>query len=109
MNTITFVLLGLVMSVSVGALLALILTSGMNDGILRVIIAIIISLVVGFGFIFCMKEYREHEEKKWNNGFCTACNTEWHFQSAAKGKNSTIYYYVCDNGHIFKTDCFFQK
>lgn len=109
MNTITFVLLGLAMSISVGAFVALIVTSGMNDGIPRVITAIIISLAVGFGFIFFMNKHCKHEEKRWNNGFCTTCNTEWHFQSASKYRSSTTYYYTCENGHIFETDCLFQR
>ena len=109
MSIIALVLLSLVMSISVGALLALILTSGMDNGIPRVIVSIILALAIGFGFVFLMNEYRKYEEKRWNNGVCTICNTEYHFQSAAKGKSSTTYYYVCENGHIFETDCFFQK
>ena len=109
MDIITFVILGLVMSISVGALLALILTSGMDDGIPRVIVSIILALAIGFSFIFLMNEYREYEEKRWNNGICTECGTKWHFQSAAKGGSTTTYYYICDNGHIFETECLFQK
>ena len=109
MDTITFIVLGLVMSISVGALLALILTSGMSDGMPRTITVIILSLVIGFGFIFIMNEYRKYEEKRWNNGICAECGTEYHFQSAAKGKSSTTYYYICNNGHIFETDILFQK
>jgi hypothetical protein len=81
----------------------------MDDGIPRVIVSIILALAIGFGFVFLMNEHRKYEEKRWNNGVCTICNTEYHFQSAAKGKSSTTYYYVCENGHIFETDCFFQK
>jgi len=109
MSITALVVLSLVMSISLGAFIALILTSGMDDGIPKTIISIVISLAVGFGFVFLMNEYRKHEEKRWNNGVCTICNTEYHFQSAAKGKSSTTYYYVCENGHIFETDCFFQK
>ena len=109
MSITALISLSLVMSISVGALIAILITSGMNDGIPRIITAIIISLVVGFGFVFLMNKYREHEEKRWNNGVCPICNTEYHFQSAAKGRSSTTYYYVCENGHIFETDCFFQK
>ena len=109
MNTIALVLLSLVMSISIGAFVALIVTSGMNDGMPRIITAIIISLAVGFGSVFFMNEHRKYEEKRWNNGFCTTCNAEWHFQSASKHKSSTTYYYTCENGHILETDCLFQK
>lgn len=109
MSTIAFVFLGLAMSISVGAFVALIVTSGMNDGMPRVITAIIISLVVGFGFIFLMGKYREYQEERWNNGICSTCGAEWHFQCATKHKSSTTYYYTCENGHIFETDCLFQK
>ena len=109
MDTITFVVLGLVMSVSVGAFMALLFTVGMNDGIPRTITVIILSLAIGFGFIFIMNEYREYEEERWNNGICMECGTKYHFQSAAREKSSTTYYYVCENGHIFETDICFQK
>ena len=109
MSITVLVVLSLVMSISLGAFIALMVTVGMDDGIPKTITAIVISLIVGFGFVFLMNEYREYEEKRWNNGICTICNTEYHFQSAAKGKSSTTYYYVCENGHIFETDCFFQK
>ena len=109
MNTITFVLLGLAMSVSMGALIALMVTSGMNDGIPRVIVSIILALAIGFGFVFLMGKYREYQEKRWNNGICSTCGAEWHFQCASKHKSTTTYYYTCENGHIFETDCLFQK
>ena len=109
MSITALIFLSLAMSISVGAFIALILTVGMNDGIPRTIAIIIISLAVGFGFVFLMNKYREYEEEKWNNGICPICNTEYHFQSVAKGRSSTTYYYVCENGHIFETDCFFQK
>jgi hypothetical protein len=109
MNIGLFIILGLAMSISLGTFIALIVTSGMDDGILKAITAIVISLVIGFGSVFLMGKYREHQEEKWNNGICTTCGAEWYFQCASKRKSTTTYYYTCENGHIFETDCFFQK
>jgi hypothetical protein len=109
MNTIVLILLGLIMSITIGGMLALIATSGMKDGAPRVIITIILSLVIGFGIMFLLVEEQKSEVKKWNNGVCAICHTKWHFQSATYGKTSTTYYYTCENGHIIKTDNLYQK
>lgn len=109
MNIITFIIVGLILSISVGAFFALILTSGMKTGFSKVIVSIISALLFGFGLLFCMVKHSEYEAKKWNKGICTECGTEWHFQSATKYRTSTTYYYVCDNGHILKTESLFQK
>lgn len=109
MNTIIFILLGLVMSFSLGIFIALVVTSGMNDGTSRAITVIIISLAVGFGSILLMGKYREHQKERWNNGICSTCGAELHFQCASKHKSTTTYYYTCEKGHIFETDCLFQK
>ena len=109
MNIIVLIIFGLIMSVSLGSFMAMIITSGMDDGIPRIIVSIIISLIIGFGLVFFLNACHDHEEEKWNNGICTTCNTEWHFQSAARGRQSTTYYYVCENGHILETNYLFHK
>jgi hypothetical protein len=35
----------------------------------------------------------------WNDGKCPTCNSEWNFESVARGKNSTVYYYECEQCH----------
>lgn len=110
MNIITFIIFGLIMSMTFGGFFALILISGMKESFSRVVVLIILALFLGFGLVFCIVKQSEHEEKKWNKGICTECGTEWHLQSATKYNNiSTTYYYVCDNGHILKTESLFQK
>ena len=109
MNIITFIIFGLIMSMTFGGFFALILISGMKESFLRIVVSIILALFLGFGLVFCIVKQSEHEAKKWNKGICPECGTEWHFQSAAKYRTSTTYYYVCDNGHILKTESLFQK
>ena len=104
-----FIILGLITTISAGLFMGLILTSGMKDGIFKNILMLIIALVIGFGITGIVYAERNYEEKKWNNGICTHCNTEWHFQSATRGKSSTTYFYTCENGHILETDNLFQK
>lgn len=109
MNIITFIIFGLIMSMTFGGFFALILISGMKESFLRVVVLIILALFLGFGLVFCIVKQNEYEAKKWNKGICPECGTEWHFQSATKYRTSTTYYYVCDNGHILKTESLFQK
>lgn len=106
---ITFGVIGVIMTISVGLLMGLIFTSGMHDGIFKNILTLIIALIIGFGITGIMFMERDCEEKKWNNGICTHCNTEWHFQSATRSKSSTTYFYTCENGHTLKTEILFQK
>lgn len=109
MNIITFIIFGLIMSMTFGGFFALILTSMMKESFSRVVVSIILALFLGFGLMFCIAKHHECEAKKWNKGICPECGTEWRFQSATKYRTSTTYYYVCDNGHILKTDSLFQK
>ena len=104
-----FIIFGLILTISVGLFMGLIITSGMNDGIFKNILMLIIALVIGFGITSIAFAERDYEAKKWNNGICTRCNTEWHFQSATREKSSTMYFYTCENGHILETRNLFQK
>lgn len=104
-----FITFGVIMTISAGLFMGLILTSGMYDGIFKNILTLIIALVIGFGITGVMFAERDYEAKKWNNGICPHCNTEWHFQSATREKSSTTYFYTCENGHILETNNLFQK
>ena len=89
MNIITFIIFGLIMSMTFGGFFVLILISGMKESFLRVVVSIILALFLGFGLVFCIVKQSEHEAKKWNKGICPECGTEWHFQSATKYRTST--------------------
>ena len=104
-----FIIFGVIMTISVGLFMGLILTYGMNDGIFKNILMLILALVIGFGITGIAFAERDFEAKKWNNGICPHCNTEWHFQSAARDKSVTTYFYTCENGHILETRNLFQK
>lgn len=94
-----FVVTGLIMSVSVGGFMSLILTSSMRDGWKKVVVAIIISLAIGFGLsgLFALEE--KANVMTWNNGHCTECNGKWHLVDVVKsGKNGgSRYYWECEN------------
>ena len=94
-----FVIVGLVMSISVGGFMSLIFTSGMRDGWKKAVVAIIVSLAIGFGLsgLFALEE--KGNVMAWNNGHCTECNGEWHLVDVVKSRNNggTRYYWECEN------------
>ena len=105
-----FVVFGLIMSISVGGFMSLMFTSGMKDSWKKIIVAIIISLAVGFGISGLFALERKGDEMAWNGGHC-GCNTEWELVNVEHLKNGgELYYYGCDNcGRIIKTHSNFGK
>lgn len=69
MNIITFIIYGLIMSMTFGGFFALILISGMKESFLRVVVSIIIALFLGFGLVFCIVKQSEHEAKNGTKAF----------------------------------------
>ena len=63
-----FVVVGLIMSVTVGGFMSLMFTSGMKDGWKKVIVAIIVALAIGFGISGLFALERKGDEMAWNNG-----------------------------------------
>ena len=105
-----FVVVGLIMSVSVGGFMSLMFTSGMKDGWKKVVVAIIVALAIGFGISGLFALERKGDEMAWNNGHCE-CGTEWGLVDVEHLKNSgELYYYGCDNcGNVISTHSNFGK
>ena len=94
-----FIVMGLTMSIVVGAFMSLIITSGMRDGWKKNIVAIIIALAIGFGISGLLTLEEKGNVMVWNNGHCTECNGEWHLVDVVKSRTNggTRYYWECEN------------
>ena len=105
-----FVVVGLLMSVTVGGFMSLMFTSGMKDGWKKVVVAIIVALAIGFGISGLFALERKGDEIAWNNGYCE-CGTKWELVDIEHLKNSgELYYYGCDNcGTVIRTHSNFGK
>lgn len=105
-----FVVTGLLMSITVGGFMSLMFTSGMKDGWKKAVVAIIVSLAIGFGISGLFVLERKGDERAWNNGHCH-CGTEWELINVEHLKNSgELYYYGCDDcGAMIRTHSNFGK
>ena len=65
----------------------------------------LLSALIGLGITAMMFKQSKNLHDTWNDGKCPTCGTEWHFQTAERSN----YYYVCEEGHIFKSAILFQK
>lgn len=105
-----FVIGGILFTITLGAFMAMIFTSGMKDGIAKVIVSIIIALIIGFGVTGLLELEYHGDFKKWNNGTCTTCGTTFELFDIEHCENTgNTYYYKCENGHLIKTVNYFEK
>lgn len=70
--------------------------------VLTMICIVIIFLLYCAGiFIFVVNRIEAHEnpeDKKWNHGVCTECNTPWHYKESVGHRYDTTYIYECECG-----------
>lgn len=105
-----FIISGIILTITLGAFMAMIFTSGMKDGIAKVIIGIVLAFAVGFGVIGLFGLEYKGDTKRWNNGTCTTCGTAFELFDIEHHRNSgNTYYYKCENGHLIKTANYFEK
>ena len=91
-----FIVFGLLLSVSVGAFVAMILTSGIKNQIVKIIATIILSLAIGFGLVSLFAWERKVDEQKFHGGYCE-CGGEWDLFDIEYRKNSgSLYFYKCE-------------
>ena len=75
-----------------------------KKGIIKFLVSISIifatSFLIGF-LLYCGAKANQDE---WNGGLCPNCQTAWRFSGGSHYRNTTYYYYVCDNcGKIIET------
>ena len=105
-----FIIGGVILTITLGAFMAMIFTSGMKNGIAKVIIGVVIASAIGFGLIGLVKLEYNGDAKRWNNGICTTCGTAFDLFDIEHHRNSgDTYYYKCENGHLIKTTNYFEK
>lgn len=91
-----FVGFGLLLSVSVGAFVGMILTSGIRNKIINIITTIILALAIGFGLTSLLMLERKADEQMFNGGYCE-CGGEWDLFDVEYRKNSgSLYFYKCE-------------
>ena len=92
---IAFILVGLVMTITIGAFVALILTSGVEFSLKKWIAIVLIAFTVGYGIAGLFTLEMKMDEDKWNNGYCE-CGGEWDLINIDYEKRrGNIYYYEC--------------
>ena len=91
-----FVIVGLIMTVTVGALMSLMITSGVKSRVKRVVITTVLSLAIGFGLSGLFTLERNADVASWNNGSCE-CGGSWHLVNVERLRNAgELYYYGCE-------------
>lgn len=91
-----FVGFGLLLSVSVGAVVGMILASGIRNKIVNIVATIILALVVGFGLTSLLILERKIDEQTFNGGYCD-CGGKWDLFDVEYRKNSgSLYFYKCE-------------
>ena len=103
-----FIIVGIVMTITIGAFISLILTSGMNSW-KRWVVFPIVAILVGFGVAGLFTIEAKDDEAAWNNGYCE-CGGEWNFTNAEHIKNGgDLYYYECEEcGDLIRTHRHFK-
>ena len=101
---------GIIFTVTLGAFMAMMFTSGMKDGIAKVIISTVIAFAIGFSVIGLIQLEYNGDAKRWNDGTCTICGTAFKlFDIEHHNSSGNTYYYKCENGHLIKTANYFEK
>ena len=90
-----FILVGLIMTVTIGAFVALILTSGVEFSLKKWTAVVLIAFAVGYSIAGLFALETAIDEDKWNDGYCE-CGGEWDLINIDHVKNrGNIYYYEC--------------
>lgn len=101
---------GIIFTATLGAFMALMFTSGMKDGIAKVVLGTVIAFAIGFSVIGLIQLEYNGDAKRWNDGTCTICGTAFDLFDIECHRNGIkTYYYKCENGHLIKTANYFEK
>lgn len=101
-----FIIVGLILSATVGFFFSLMFVSLTNLKVIpKVILVTIVSLIIGFSLCGLVETQKKMDEKKWNGGYCTECGNDWELVSVytSGGKTNSTKYYVwkCDKCENF--------
>ena len=92
-----FIMTGLMLTVFMGVFIALIITIDLK-GKQRIITAIVLAFVIGFGLSALLMVEIKVDNEKWNNGICIECGGKYEFQSSSYRRNAgDKYFYKCKN------------
>ena len=91
----SFVVTGILFTISAGAFIGLMFTSEMRGKVRRSATTIVIALLIGFGIsgLLCLE--RQVDVDTWNSGYCE-CGGEWELFDVEHVRNgSDLYFYKC--------------
>ena len=104
-----FVFGGLFLTVTLGALFALMFTNNIKNNIARLVIGIIIAFITGYGAMCLISLDYKIDEKNYNNGICSICNEKLDLFDIEYHRGSgDEYYYKCKNNHLVSTSHHFD-
>ena len=104
-----FILGGLFLTVTLGALFALMFTNNIKNNIARLVIGIIIAFITGYGAMCLISLDYKIDEKNYNNGICSICNEKLDLFDIEYHRGSgDEYYYKCKNNHLVRTSHHFE-
>jgi uncharacterized membrane protein YfcA len=105
LDLMDFLILTILCTLVLGCFVGGLLTSQISNNKTHLIAFIIISLVVGFLFSLMFSAIMKEDEKKWNNGICSECGSEWELFDVEYTRNGgEYYYYKCENNHVISTN-----
>lgn len=95
--------------VLIGFCMSTMITCGIRKKVIKWVAFILISAAItAFAAAGFTWEYNTNH-KQWNSGVCIKCGGNYKFTSAAKYRNSTDYFYSCENcGHVIVLDYLFN-
>ena len=104
-----FILGGLSLTVTLGALFAFIFTGNIKNNVARLIIGIIIAFIIGYGVIYLISLDYKTDERNYNNGICSICNEKLDlFDIEYHRGYGDEYFYKCENNHLVRTSHYFD-
>lgn len=96
---LVFMIGGLLMTATVGTVLALSITGLLDiDGKKGIVFTVILAFAIGFSLIGLIYFQKTVDDENWNNGNCLQCGGQYELQSVTHTNTSgNQYYYVCKN------------
>lgn len=107
--TVVCIVSGFILTITVGAFLAMVFTSEMENNLGRLVLGVLIAFAIGFGIVGLIKLEYDFDAKRWNNGICSTCGKSLELFDVEHHRTGDTYYYKCENGHLLKAMNHFEK